>query len=212
MPSRAKPTSYRCPIDKMSRIAGTLAFVALTLAACVMQARPQLTPIGDAIPPDVNLAGRWQLRAAEDDAERRIRESEHRSSGGIEEAVAPARRDGSRSRRGADGPSVFVFLRTGSKLKVTQTPYGLFISFDRSVVEEYRFREHRLVNVGPIEADRASGWQDGRYVIQTLDSKGALLQESYALESGGEVLVRSVSVVYEEEEILSLRQAFDRLD
>ena len=152
------------------------------------------------------------MRAAEDDAERRIRESEHRSSGGIEEAVAPARRDGSRSRRGADGPSVFVFLRTGSKLKVTQTPYGLFISFDRSVVEEYRFREHRLVNVGPIEADRASGWQDGRYVIQTLDIEGALLQESYALESGGEVLVRSVSVVYDEEEILSLRQAFDRLD
>jgi hypothetical protein len=97
-------------------------------------------------------------------------------------------------------------------LKITQTPHGLFVSFDRSVVEEYRFREHRLVNVGPIEADRASGWQDGRYVIQTLDSEGALLQETYALEAEGEVLVRTVSVIYNNEEILSLRQAFDRLE
>ncbi len=196
----------------MSRIAGTLAFASLALAACITQPRPQLTPIGDVIPAGVSLAGRWQLRAEGDEAERRIREAEHKSSGGLEDVVAPAGRDRNRGRRGADGPSVYVFLRTGSKLKVTQTPDGLFISFDRSVVEEYRFREHRLVNVGPIEADRASGWQDGRYVIQTLDSEGALLQETYALEAGGKVLVRTVSVVYDDEEILSLRQAFDRLD
>ena len=194
----------------MSRVAGTLVLASLALASCGMQGRPQLTPVGDVIPAGVTLAGRWQLRAEGDEAERRIRESEHKSSGGIEEVVAPARRD--RSRRGADGPSVYVFLRTGNTLKITQTPYGLFISFDRSVVEEYRFKEHRPVNVGPIEADRASGWQDGKYVIRTLDSEGTLLQETYALEAGGEVLVRSVSVVYGEEETLSLRQVFDRLD
>jgi hypothetical protein len=196
----------------MSRIPGTLVFACLALAACVTQPRPQLTPVGDVIPAGVSLAGRWQLQAEKDDAERRIRAAEHKSSGGLEDVVAPARRDRSRNRRGADGPSVYVFLRTGSKLKVTQTPYALFISFDRSVVEEYRFREHRLINVGPIEADRASGWQDGRYVIQTLDSEGALLQETYTLDAGGEALVRTVSVVYDDEEILSLRQAFDRLD
>jgi hypothetical protein len=194
----------------MSRIAGTLVLASLALAGCGMQGRPQLTPVGDVIPAGVTLAGRWQLRADGDEAERRIRESEHKSSGGMEDVVAPARRD--RSRRGADGPSVYVFLRTGNTLKITQTPYGLFISFDRSVVEEYRFREHRPVNVGPIEADRASGWQDGKYLIRTLDSEGTLLQETYALEAGGEVLVRSVSVVYGEEETLSLRQVFDRLD
>jgi hypothetical protein len=196
----------------MSRIPGTLVFASLALAACVTQPRPQLTPVGDVIPAGVSLAGRWQLQAEKDDAERRIRAAEHKSSGGLEDVVAPAGRDRSRNRRGADGPSVYVFLRTGSKLKVTQTPYALFISFDRSVVEEYRFREHRLINVGPIEADRASGWQDGRYVIQTLDSEGALLQETYTLDAGGEALVRTVSVVYDDEEILSLRQAFDRLD
>jgi hypothetical protein len=194
----------------MSRIVATLALASLALVSCVGQARPQLTPVGDVIPAGVSLAGRWQLRAGGDDAERRILEAEHKSGGGIEAAVAPAKRD--RSRRRAGGPSVYVFLRTGSKLKITQTPHGLFVSFDRSVVEEYRFREHRLVNVGPIEADRASGWQDGRYVIQTLDSEGALLQETYALEAEGEVLVRTVSVIYNNEEILSLRQAFDRLE
>ena len=194
----------------MSRIAGTLVFASLALAGCGMQGRPQLTPVGDVIPAGVTLAGRWQLRAEGDEAERRIRESEHKSSGGIEDVVAPARRD--RGRRGADGPSVYVFLRTGSTLKITQTPYGLFISFDRSVVEEYRFREHRLVNVGPIEADRASGWVEGKYVIQTLDREGALLEETYALEPGGDGLIRTVSVDYDNENILSLRQMYVRVE
>ena len=193
----------------MSRIAGVLAIASVVLAGCVTQSRPQLTPVGDVIPPGVSLAGRWQLRADGDDAERRIREAGQKSGGGIGDVVSQAKRDQGRRQRG-DGPSVYVFLRTGSKLKISQTSDGLFISFDRSVVEEYRFREHRLVNVGPIEADRASGWQDGKYIIQTLDREGALLQETYALEEGGEVLVRTVAIVYDDREVLSLRQAFER--
>ena len=196
----------------MSRIIGTLALLSLALAGCAGSAAPRLTPVGDAIPGGVSLAGRWQLRAGDDDSERRIREAEQRTGGGLEDVVAPARRDYSRSRRGADGPSVYVFLRTGNKLRVTQTPYGLFISFDRSVVEEYRFREHRLVSVGPIEADRVSGWADGKYVVRTLDNEGALLEETYALEAGGDLLVRTVTVTYRKDTVLSLRQAYDRLD
>jgi hypothetical protein len=196
----------------MSRIVGTLALLSLALAGCAGSSAPRLTPVGDAIPGGVSLAGRWQLRAGGDDSERRIREAEQRTGSGLEDVVAPARRDYSRSRRGADGPSVYVFLRTGNKLRVTQTPYGLFISFDRSVVEEYRFREHRLVNVGPIEADRVSGWVDGRYLIQTLDSEGALLEESYALEEGGKAMIRTLSIVHDDEEVLSLRQLYDRLE
>jgi hypothetical protein len=179
----------------MTRIAGKLVVLSFLLSACAGTGPPQLTPVGDVIPADVSLAGRWQLRDGAGDAERRIRQSEYRTSGG---------------RRGADGPAVFVFLRTGSRLKITQTRYGLFVSFDRSVVEEYRFREHRLVSVGPIEADRASGWMDGKYVIQTLDSDGALLEETYALEADGDALVRTVSVVYNNDEVLSLRQVYDR--
>lgn len=180
----------------MARIAGTLLFLSLALAACAGSGPPRLEPVGDVIPVGVNLDGRWQLRGSPGDAERHIRRSEYQSSG----------------KRGADSPPVYVFLRTGSRLKITQTPYALFVSFDRSVVEEYRFREHRRVNVGPIEADRASGWVDGRYVIRTLDSESALLEEGYALESSGDVLARTVSITYRNLEVLSLRQVFDRLE
>lgn len=180
----------------MSRIAGTLLFVSLVLAACAGSGPPRLEPVGDVIPVGVNFDGLWQLRGSPGDAERRIRRSEYRSSG----------------KRGADSPSVYVFLRTGSRLKITQTPYALFVSFDRSVVEEYRFREHRRVSVGPIEADRASGWVDGRYVIRTLDGDSALLEEGYALEASGDVLVRTVAITYRNLEVLSLRQVFDRLE
>ncbi len=180
----------------MSRIAGQLAFLVFVVSACAGAGPPKLTPIGDVIPAGMSLEGRWQLQSGSADAERRIRRAEYRSSGGG---------------RGVDGPSVYVFLRTGSRLKISQTPYGLFVSFDRSVVEEYRFREHRLVNVGPIEADRVSGWVDGRYVIQTLDSDGALLEESYELQAGGDVLVRRISVTYGNENVLALEQGYDRL-
>jgi hypothetical protein len=180
----------------MTRGAGKLAVLVL-LSACAGSGPPQLTPAGDVIPAGVSLEGRWKLQGGAADAERRIRKAEYRSSGG---------------QRGEDGPSVYVFLRTGERLKITQTPYALFVSFDRSVVEEYRFREHRPVNVGPIEADRVSGWVDGKYLIQTLDREGALLQESYALGAGGEVLVRTVTVTYRNEPVLSLQQAYDRVN
>jgi hypothetical protein len=178
----------------MSKIAISLVFLALALLACAGSAPPRLAPVGDVIPAGVSLEGRWRLRTGTDDAEKQIRTAEYRSS-----------------RRG-DEPSVYVFLRTGNRLKITQTIYGLFVSFDRSVVEEYRFREHRIVNVGPIEADRASGWSDGKYVVRTLDNEGALLEETYLLQAGGDELVRTVSIDYDDEEILSLKQVYERLD
>jgi hypothetical protein len=67
-----------------------------------------------------------------------------------------------------------------------------------------------VVSVGPIEADRASGWVNGRYLIRTLDGEGALLEESYALEAGDDVLVRSVSIVQDNKEFLALRQTYSR--
>lgn len=180
----------------MSRIAGTLVCLSVAIAACAGTGPPRLDSVGDVIPVGVSLEGRWQLRPGAEDVDRRIRRSEYRSSGG---------------KKGADGPSVFVFLRTGNRLKITQTPYALFVSFDRSVVEEYRFREHRPVSVGPIQADRASGWLDGAYVIRTLDGEGALLEERY-LPGGGDELVRTVSIVYRNEKVLSLEQVYERRD
>jgi hypothetical protein len=166
---------------------------------------PELTPIGEVIPAGISFAGRWQLRADGDEP------VAHPVADADREALVPDRRNsGRRSERAGDGQSVHVFLETGSKLKITQTGYGLFISFDRSVVEEYRFREHRRINVGPIQADRVSGWVDGRYVIQTLDTQGAQLTETYALQNDGQELVRTVTIVHKEQETLSLQQVFDR--
>jgi len=178
-----------------------LLLLPLLLTACATPPAPQLAPVGQVIPAGISLAGRWQLREAGD-------------APGMDATSAISNRgiSGRRSRPEKDGPSVHVFLETGSRLKITQTSYGLFVSFDRSVVEEYRFREHRRVNVGPIEADRVSGWKDGRYVIQTLDAQGALLTETYALHDDGQQLLRTASIVYKEQETLSLLQVFDRLE
>jgi len=177
-----------------------LLLLPLLLTACGGTPMPQLTPVGDVIPAGISLEGRWQLR--EDGP------AGQPATGGLDVMGTPDRRK--RGRRSDDGPSVHMFLETGSKLKITQTVHGLFISFDRSVVEEYRFREHRRINVGPIDADRVSGWADGRYVIQTLDRQSALLTETYALQDDGLRLVRTVTIVYKEQETLSLRQVFDR--
>jgi hypothetical protein len=180
---------------------------AILLVACGGTPVPELTPVGTVIPDDVSFEGRWQLRGVDTGPGERARQSD------AEGSVVPDRRSrGRRSKQSKDGPSVHVFLETGSDLKITQTADGLFISFDRSVVEEYRFREHRRINVGPIEADRASGWENGRYVIKTLDHQGAELTETYALQDNGRQLLRTISIVYDEEETLALQQVFDRRD
>ena len=104
-----------------------------------------------------------------------------------------------------------MFLETGSSLKISQTPDGLFISFDRAVVEEYTFGENRTVSVGPIEAQRVSGWNGMVFVVETLDGQGTLLTESWHLEPGGAVLVREISVTGDDKDQFSSRQRFDRI-
>ena len=182
----------------------------VTLVGCGGAPEPRLEPIGDVIPPGISLAGRWQLRAVDDDAARRIRDAGQRAAGRVEDAISPTRREKSRSKGSKDSPSVHVFLETGRNLKITQTGDGLFISFDRSVVEEYQFREHRAVRVGPIEAERASGWQNGRYVILTADTQGAVLTETYALLDE-DVLERTITIDHKQEQTLNVRQLFDRV-
>jgi len=183
------------------------------LAGCAGTPQPQLTPIGEVIPADVSFAGRWQQQDPGNEAATKIRNAEQSAAGGLDDVVAAARRDrGSDSGRGKKGPSVHVFLETGSRLKITQNAYGLFISFDRSVVEEYRYGEHRMISVGPIGAERVSGWRDGHYEIQTLGEEGGFLTETYALEQDGQVLVRTIMIKHKEEQTLSVRQLFDRLE
>jgi hypothetical protein len=106
--------------------------------------------------------------------------------------------------------SVHVFLEMGKTLKVTQTASGLFFSFDRSVVEEYRFGENRIISVGEISAERASGWEGNRYVIETLDEDGAHLIETYRLEKEASVMLRTIVITYRNDKKIELEQVFNR--
>ena len=157
------------------------AAIIVVLAACAGE-REKLAPKSASIPAGINLSGRWRLVG--------------------EDALA--------KRRSTPDVLVAVFLETGSELKVTQTTDGLFISFDRSVVEEYRFGELREVSVGPVTADRASGWDGGRYVIETLDEDGVKLLETYRLEDDGTSLLRTITILRKEARELDVRQVFER--
>ena len=103
---------------------------------------------------------------------------------------------------------VHVFFETGDSLKITQTHSGIFVSFDRSVVEEYRFGENRIVSVGAISAARVSGWEGAAYVVETLDEDGAKLVDVYRLQNGGHQLQRSTEIWHKGQKILGLVQEF----
>ena len=143
----------------------TCALLFLSLAAC---SNPVILGRIDGRPPaGTDLSGQWKAR---DDA--------------TADSLRGAWRD----------ELVGVFLEMGSRLKVTQTEHGLFVSFDRSVVEEYRFGENREINVGPVTAQRVSGWVGERYRIETLASDGAILREEYWLSRKDGLLVREITI------------------
>ena len=110
--------------------------------------------------------------------------------------------------RGARELLVHVFLETGTSLKITQTEDGLFVSFDRSVVEEYRFGENREISVGAISAERVSGWEGATYVVETLDDDGAKLVDVYRLQDRNRRLRRMIDIWHRGEKKLALVQDF----
>lgn len=107
------------------------------------------------------------------------------------------------------GASVRVFLEFGESLKITQTFFGLFISYDRSVVEEYTYGENRIVKIGPIEATRVSGWDGQSFVVETLDDSATILYETWYLEEAGKVLIRDVRISKGETDSFVRQQVFD---
>ena len=135
-----------------------------------------------AVPSGLNLSGNWVLSGSSGSSQRDAREL-----------------------------LVHVFLEMGDALKVTQTNSGLFFSFDRSVVEEYRFGENREISVGAITAVRASGWENRAYVVETLDDDGARLIETWRLDKEGSVLLRSIELEYRSDKKISLQQVFNRV-
>ena len=186
------------------------------LVACgtreVLEARNGTVPIG------VDLSGKWQIQIDERSDRQRIRQAIRRTDGINDSDLLrrPDRNSTDRNRRSSGssvkGGLVFVFLETGSFLKVTQTKHGLFISFDRAVVEEYRFGENRIINVGEVEAQRVTGWEGSQLVVETLDKNNMKMTERLSLIKSGDVLERTITFRSSAGEVETVVQRFDRQD
>jgi hypothetical protein len=192
-----------------------LAFT-LSLAACA--AREVLQPRSGIAPQGADFSGRWHLRKDSATDRGQLKDAINKAAGGNAEIIPlppqNRRSNGSRaippSRTARDG-LVQVFLQSGDRLKITQTPHGIFISFDRSVVEEFRFGENRTVSVGQIEAQRVSGWDGDRYVVETLDRKGMKLTEELYLSDDRQTLHRLIVFRKADDTEVTMRQAFSRV-
>ena len=184
-----------------------LVVVALVLSSCA--GREPLPAKSGTVPAGIDLSGRWQLRDDSQATNRAISDIEREAAGANEGLIPKSSRKKS-SRKKNDDTQVHVFLETGEALKITQVEHGLFVSFDRAIVEEYRFGEQRMANVGPVVADRVSGWENGAYVIETRDKEGAMLIETYRLD-GKDVMIRTIRIVHNNKSKLDVRQVFDRV-
>lgn len=163
----------------------------------------------------VDLSGDWQLRG--DPAliraalNRAIRDTD-----GVNDKIVferqgnTAPRPGQRSDGRVKGGLVDVFFTDGERLQITQTPSGLFVSFDRAVVEEYRFGENRKIRVGQAEGQRVSGWDGADYLIETLDRSGMKLTERYQLSNDRQTLTRRITFRSKKGETASVIQSFRR--
>lgn len=159
------------------------------------------------MPSGVDLSGNWQLR---DNGNRRKGAGEAGSGEPLLLMTRSQRQQRERRQRSSSGASAHVFLEIGESLKVTQTHYGMFISYDRSIVEEYTFGENRLITIGPIEARRVSGWEADAFIVETLDDTSTILFESWRLQADGAVLVRDIRISQGDKESFSHQQVFDR--
>ena len=188
------------------RVTAMFMLAAVILTGC--SSKPVLLSKDSGIPAGIDLSGRWTLRGDPGSDIKADRERELQIRIPTESTVERPTR--SRSAGRSSGPSVQLFLESGTSLKITQTGEGLFISFDRSVVEEYTFGENRVVAIGPIEAQRVSGWEGRAFVVETLDDQGSVMTESWRLDDNGNTLVRDITVVRGGKQNSFSRQRFDR--
>ena len=189
------------------------------LLSCVVlggcASREVLVPKSGAVPAGVDLSGTWRMRDDTRGSQRRIDEAIRRTDGVSDEDIflppdLPTDRNGvSRSRRNTGG-LVHVFLENGTTLKITQTGGALFLSFDRAVVVEFRFGENREVQVGPVIADRVSGWEGQAYVAETLGPNSMKLTERFVLVNP-HTLQRTIVFRSKSEDEETIVQTFDRI-
>jgi hypothetical protein len=170
-------------------------------------------PKSGAVPAGVDLSGTWRIRKDASGDQRSINEAIRRTDGVNDRLIlrAPERNDRSRiPPRRSTGGLVHLFLKNGATLKVTQTGGALFLSFDRAVVEEFRFGENREVRVGPVIAHRVSGWEGQEYVAETLDQEGMKLTERFGLQNR-HTLQRTIVLRSKTKEEVTIVQTFDRI-
>lgn len=179
-----------------------LAIIVMTQFGCV--SGEILQPYNGKDPGNVDFSGTWLLR-----------EHDSADSRSIDRAISQtegARRRSRQISRGKRAGFVHVFLETGELLKISQTPYGFFMSVDRSVVEEFQFGEQRMVNVGEIVGQRVSGWDGEIYIVETLDEHGMKLTEKFSVSADRKILRREIIFRSRKDEEAVIVQLFDNLD
>lgn len=176
----------------------------LALAGC--GSTEILVPGESTAPEGVDFSGTWVLREKDSADERSIRQAIIRTDGGKQSKSKRRSTTG----RGKHVGLVDVFLETGRSLKITQTPHGFFVSVDRSVVEEFRFGEHRTVSVGGITGQRVSGWVGPVYVVETLDMNGMKLTERFSVSDDKQELQREITFRSRRNEEVTVVQRFDK--
>ena len=176
--------------------------LALMLSACA--GTPELVSRPGPAPAGVDFSGLWTLRGESGSPLAKALDAE--------QTIEVPRRSAARmpDRRRSEIADVRVFLESGQELKISQTPYSLFIAFDRAIVEEFTFGENRVVEVGPIEAQRVSGWDGATFVVETMDRKGTLLTERWRFMGEGDTLLRELTIMKGGQLRLSTRQEFEQ--
>ena len=202
------------PEASVLRRCAALAATVFLIAACAKE-KEMLVPIRSSTPTEVDLSGRWTMQDDFDDMQRRI-ERAIRQTDGVDERkllqrAASRQRRGGRSSNRDVGGLVHVFLENAASLKITQTKDGLFIGFNRSIVEEYRFGEARMIRIGGAVAQRVSGWDGDDYVIETLDEDGMKLTERYELLDSASLLTRQIVLRSKDAEEVAIVQTY-RMD
>lgn len=197
----------------MTRSLHLLWLPCLLLGAC---STPEVLQLRDGtVPTGTDLSGRWILREIDPSDRRRMAQamgdSDRVSTADLYRSSREAQ-SRVRSKRPRNSGLVYVFLETGKALKITQTPHALFISFDRSVVEEFRFGEMRMISIGEIEAQRVTGWEGRQLVVETLDKDGMKLTERFDLADGGKTLHRQITFRTKKLEEETIVQVFDKGD
>jgi len=169
-----------------------LAIVAL--AGCA--APEQLVRKSGAAPEVIEIAGQWTMLENMNEAKRQLNRAIG-ATNGVDDSreirrLTRASNHGKQTPTTKVGGLVHVFLKNAKRLKITPADNGLFINFDRSIVEEYTFGEARMVTVGEVIAQRVSGWEGKQYVVETLVKSGMKLTERYHVMENGTRLRRQI--------------------